>query len=354
MSAKICLSKAFSQAASAVILCSLSTLVGRFRQETWKFWHVLCVGSACIRGPRLCGRFKAKPGSSGPNGIMGNHVTGKSLRESILRDVDNLPPMPRIMHKARQVLDDPRSSLKDLASLIETDQAIAMKVLRLSNSAYYSRLQKVSSIQEAAVVLGLKVLGEMLTVACSAKLLGRSLKGYKISADAMWRHCLSVAVGSRIVANKRHPAVANEAFSAGLIHDAGKLILDRYVLEREEAFSGFLADGNETFLSAEKSILGFDHAEIAARVCEKWNFPKSISVGIKYHHSPSRFRGNELGYIVHVSDQIAVWSGMATDGISLEIGDRGFDVLGITVEEIGPIMDEVVCSVNQIAENIEV
>ena len=93
--------------------------------------------------------------------------------------------------------------------------------------------------------------------------------------------------------------MANEAFSAGLIHDAGKLILDPYILERKEEFLRFLADGEQTFLSAEKEILGFDHAEIAAKVCENWNFPKSTSVAIKYHHYPSRLRGKNLVRFAH-------------------------------------------------------
>jgi len=280
-------------------------------------------------------------------------IRGRNLRERILGAVDNLPPMPQIVHKARQIVDDPNSSLKALADLIETDQALAVKVLRLSNSAYYSRLEKVASVQEAAVVLGLKTLEELLTVACTHKVLGRSLKGYDLAADALWRHSLSVAIGSRIIANKKSPSLANEAFSAGLIHDAGKLILDEYVLERKEAFTRFLADKEESFLNAEKKILGFDHAEIAAKVCEKWNFPKTISVPVRYHHNPSRFRSNELAYIVHASDQMATWCGMKTEEITIELGDTSFEVLGISVEGIGIIMEEVVASVKAIAEQMK-
>jgi HD-like signal output (HDOD) protein len=256
------------------------------------------------------------------------------------------------MHKARQIINDPNSSLKDLADLIETDQALAFKVLRLSNSAYYSRLEKVSSVQEAAVVLGLKTLGELLTVACTHKVLGSTLEGYRLAADALWRHSLCVAIGSRIIAKKKAPALANEAFSAGLIHDAGKLILDEYILERKDAFSRFLADREETFLNAEKRILGFDHAQIAAKVCEKWKFPKTISTPVRYHHKPSRFRSNQLAYIVRASDQIANLSGMNTEGITIEIGYKAFEALGIGVEEIEPIMEQIVASVKEIAEQM--
>ena len=283
---------------------------------------------------------------------MENSLKGKNLQSAILHDVESLPSMPRIMEKARKILADPDSSLKDLANLIETDQALAMKVLRLSNSAYYSRLKAATSIQDAAVVLGLKVLGELLTVACTAKLLGHALKGYGLPSDALWRHSLSVAVGARIVASRKHPDLANEAFSAGLVHDAGKIILDKYIMERQEAFADFLKDGNETFLDAEKKILGFDHAEIAARVCQKWNFPKHICAAIEYHHRPSRFRGNQLAFIVHAADRIAIWSGMNTDGLSIETDNTAFDVLGIGFEEVEPIINEILQTVAGIIEQL--
>ncbi len=275
-------------------------------------------------------------------------LSGSHLQKNILLTVNDLPPMPQLMHKALGIAQDPRADLKDLANLIEADQALAIKVLRLSNSAYYSRVGKVSSLQEAAVLLGLKTLSELIMIACTSQLLGRPLNGYSLQAKSLWRHSLAVAVASRIVADKRYPAMTDEAFTAGLIHDAGKLILDKYVLERKEEFSRFLADGEETFVNAEKEILGFDHAEIAEKVCAKWNFPKSLSIAIKYHHYPSRLRANKLAYIVHVADQLAIWSGMDIGEITLEIDDGSRKILGIENSEIEPIMDEIVKSVNQI------
>ncbi len=279
--------------------------------------------------------------------------SGRCLKQNILLAVNNLPPMPQVMHKARDIIQNPISGLKDIGDLIESDQALAMKTLRLANSAYYSRMGKVSSVQEAAVVLGLRVLGELITVAFMSKALCSSLKGYDLPAESLWRHSLAVAVGSRIIANKKYPALANEAFSAGLIHDVGKLILDRYILQRKEEFLEFLAGGEQVFLVAEKEILGFDHAEIASEVCKRWNFPKSISVAVKYHHHPSLLRGNKLAYIVHVADEIAILSGMDIEGITFEIDDKSIQKIGIQNNEIELIVDEVMKSVNQITGLIE-
>jgi len=275
-------------------------------------------------------------------------LSGKYLKQDVLLAVNNLPPMPQVMHKARDIIQNPGSSLKDLGDLIETDQALAMKVLRLANSAYYGRMGKVSSVQEAAVVLGLRILSELITVAFMSKVLGSSLKGYGLPAESLWRHSLAVAVGSRIIADKKYAALSNEAFSAGLVHDVGKLILDRYIYERKKEFLKFFADGGQAFLIAEKEILGFDHAEIASEICKRWNFPRSISVAVKYHHHPSRLRGNRLAYIVHVADEIAVLSGLDIEGTTHEIDDKSIQMLAIQRNEIELIIDEVVKSVNQI------
>ncbi|MDY6954391.1 MAG: HDOD domain-containing protein, partial [Thermodesulfobacteriota bacterium] len=193
-----------------------------------------------------------------------------ALKREILEAVGDLPPMSEAMHKARKVLADPNSSFKDLAIVFVTDQAIAARVLKLANSAYYGLSNQVSSIQHAAVVLGYRTLGELVTVASSSELMNKALNGYGLESGALWQHSLAVAFGSKFIAGKKAPALVNDAFAAGLIHDAGKLILDDYIVERREAFSACLSGDHGVLVRAEKEVLGVDHAEIASEICNKW------------------------------------------------------------------------------------
>nr|MBC8360406.1 HDOD domain-containing protein [Candidatus Desulfatibia profunda] len=186
------------------------------------------------------------------------HLTGEALKKKILRNVKELPPMPQTVLKAREIMANPKSDFKELAQLFETDQAIATKILKIANSPYYGYSGKVSSIQRASLVLGHKTLGELITIGGTASLLGHRLEGYGLDAGALWKHSLAVAFGARIIANNKEPALSNDAFTSGLIHDAGKLILDQYIKERWELFEEFMADGQQTFLSAEKKILELD------------------------------------------------------------------------------------------------
>ena len=150
------------------------------------------------------------------------------LKKKILNRIKDLPPMPKVLFKAREVMADPKSSFKEIACIIETDQAIAARVLKVANSAYYGLSGMVNSIHQASVVLGYQTLEQVITMVSTSSLLGKQLKGYAISAGLLWRHSLAVALGSRMIAQKRAPSMEGDAFSVGLIHDAGKLAMDHY------------------------------------------------------------------------------------------------------------------------------
>jgi len=271
-------------------------------------------------------------------------LTGEALKRMIMRTLKELPPMPQVAQKARQLAADENASFTDLARVIETDQAIAARVLKLANSSYYGVAGSVTSIQHAAVVLGMKTLNELLTMACASSMLSSQLNGYGLASGDLWKHSLAVAECARSLATRRNPSLVDDAFSAGLIHDCGKLILDAYILERKEQFDRLVSDGQTTFLEAEKQVLGFDHAELAADVCEKWQIPKKLSVAIQYHHMPSALEHNELAYIVHAADAIALMSGIGSgvDGMMYRIDDKSMSFLELDNESVSMYMAQAV------------
>ncbi len=279
-------------------------------------------------------------------------LTGEALKKKILRSVKDLPPMPQTVIKAREIMADPHSDFKSLAKLFETDQAIATKVLKLANSPYYGMGGRVSSIQHASVVLGQKTLGELITMSGAAGLLSKSLEGYGLDAGALWKHSLAVAFGAKMIAEMKQPGLANDAFTSGLIHDAGKLILDKYIAERWQLIENFMSNEGATFLDAEKSILELDHPEAAFEVCAVWNIPKSLTTAIKYHHNPARFHENLLAYIIHVADVIAMMTGLGLgiDSTFYIMEERAMEYIGLDDRDINRVMTEVIESVKKISE----
>ena len=271
-----------------------------------------------------------------------------SLKSKILRSLVELPPMPNIILKAREIIEDPHSSLKDLSAVIEHDPAIVARVLALANSAYYGLSGLVSSFQHASILLGQKTLSELITIAASSRLLSKRLKGYQLNPGDLWQHSLAVALGSRIIAGKKDTQLVEDAFIAGLLHDAGKIILDPYILERKKEFKKFLKEGEHVFVEAEKEILGFDHAEVMSRASRFWRYPETQSTAIRYHHYPSHSVDNELSFIVHLADYAAKKAGFSSEdkASAPEIDPRILDHLGFQKEGLSAIAV-------QIAEDVE-
>ncbi|MDY6904232.1 MAG: HDOD domain-containing protein [Thermodesulfobacteriota bacterium] len=280
---------------------------------------------------------------------------GEALRRKILESSTYLPPMPQVVYKARQVFASPDSSFKDISETLEMDQAIASRVLRMANSAYYGMQGQVSSIHQASVLLGIRTLGELITVAGAAQLLEKKLNGYDFSSGLLWRHSLAVAHSAEKIAEKIAPEIKDDAFFAGLIHDAGKLVLDPYMLEQKEAVENFLEYKEKTFLAAERQVLGLDHAQVGYDLCLQWNIPDVQAGGIKYHHNPVESDDNTLAYILHMSDWIAMAAGFGADFQALmhQMDSQAMDILGLAKEDTDDIQEKVKAYVASVSKEMQ-
>jgi HD-like signal output (HDOD) protein len=276
------------------------------------------------------------------------------LKKKILKRIKDLPPMPKVLFKARQVMDDPKSGFKEIAKIIETDQAIAAKVLKVANSAYYGLSGMVNSIHQATVVLGYKTLEQVITMVSSSSMLGKQLKGYRLNAGVLWRHSLAVAMASRTIAKKRAPSIEGDAFSVGLIHDAGKLALDLNILKKKAEIDAFLNDVELNFRKAEQHVLGFDHTEIAYELCQKWKLPTSHAEAMRYHHAPEDSGDNQLAHIVHIADYLAkqaeFGTGPAFDNEPLN--PQSLEMLRLKPAHLDEFTAEMVDAVEKITEGL--
>jgi HD-like signal output (HDOD) protein len=281
--------------------------------------------------------------------------SGMALKRLVLQRLEELPPMPQIVLRAREIMADQTAGISDLVALLQNDQSIVTKVLRLSNSAYYGLSGKISTVQHAAVLLGQKTLSEVITMAGVSDLMGKELPGYGMDSGDLWRHSLAVGFGAQLLAERIKPQLSNDAFVAGLIHDGGKIILDEYVLQRKEEFETYMADGEQTYLEAEKDLMGIDHCEIAADICKKWLLPDAIHHPIRWHHNPSRSGGSELALFLHVADYFAKMSGMGTgpDDLQYQMEENAVESLGFQEGELDTLLVDVMESVEKIAEEFQ-
>lgn len=272
---------------------------------------------------------------------------GESLIQELNGNFTKLYPMPHVMLKARQLLADPKSDFKQISHLVKTDQALASRILKVANSAYFGMKGQVSSIQQAAVLLGSKLLIRIITLLAQSKMLGGALKGYGMNSGDLWKHSLTVSVGSDIIAKEISPEYSGEAFLAGLLHDAGKILLDPYLQERKEAFDALSQISDFSQIRIEEKVLGLDHALVGGELCANWNLPDFVGQAIRFHHAPSSSKANLLAYVIHAADKIAHKNGSSPQNVAQAVvGDTALKILRLNENALEKL-------VRKIFENVE-
>jgi HD-like signal output (HDOD) protein len=242
-------------------------------------------------------------------------LSGRELIRKIIADTDALPAMPEVMIKVQRAVKLPGTTPAQLAKIIESEPSLVAGILKVANSAYYGFRGKVSTVQHASTLFGTRRLAELITAMSADGVLGAAIDGYALRSGDMWRHAVAVAFTAAEVAAVIDADLSQSAYMAGLLHDIGKLVLNPYVRRRKLLFDHY-RDSNpgKPVQDAERAILGFDHAAIAAILCEAWHLPRAIAFGIRHHHRPSTTSGHQLSHIVHLADFTAIQAGMGSGG----------------------------------------
>ncbi|HEX9746569.1 MAG TPA: HDOD domain-containing protein [bacterium] len=218
---------------------------------------------------------------------MTSNNPNTQAQEKFLEMAKDLPTLPTVVAQVMVTLDQPTSSARDLERLVANDQAIAARLLKLANSAFYGLPGKVTSLGRAITLLGFNTVRSLvLTIGVIDKFNGA--KGSEsFDRGDFWEHSLSVAVASRILATKDPGLNPDEAHIAGLLHDMGTIILDSCVPEKfEEAMTRWKnGDGEQS--QYEREVIGLTHEEAGALVATKWRFPDFIKESMAYHHHPN-------------------------------------------------------------------
>jgi len=178
------------------------------------------------------------------------------------------------------------ASLDDIARLLKQDQGLAVKILAMANSAYYGLQSEVASIQRAVLVLGLREVRKMV-VMMSIRTLEQRIQAKDFDIFSHWRHQVEVAHVCRELVRDLPGQDAEELFTAGLLHDLGKMITAIYRPEDWHAIEDLQRSHNLPLYQAEDAYWGLDHALIGALTLKSWFLPQSLTAPINWHHAPS-------------------------------------------------------------------
>ncbi len=233
------------------------------------------------------------------------------------REVRELPSLSIVVSQLLTLLQRDDVAMAELMEEISRDQGLAARILRIANSPFYGLSSHIGSLTDAGAMLGVHTLSNIVT---AAGIMGQFPPTADESFDRLsfWKHAIGVGVCARVLA--RHGGLdAEVAFTAGLLHDIGKLVMAAYF---EDDFSQVLVyrDEHDCLLrDAEQAVLGFDHTVIGARVARHWKLPEPVINAIQHHHALMDV-ASPLSELVHVADILCR---------ALDIGHGGDDLIPV-------------------------
>ncbi len=220
------------------------------------------------------------------------------------------------MVRILEIITDEKSSASDLAEEIAKDTSLTAKILKMVNSAYYGFYREIVKVSDAVVVLGFNEIRRLSLAVSVLDMFGNSQAGHRLR---FWNHSFTCAAMCDILARKQR--VHNEgAFTAGLLHDIGKSVLDQHFGSMFSAVQACMKEHSVQSHEAERMLFGFDHGDIGYWLSERWNLPVSLSEAIHYHHRPtSAEEAPELTRVIHVADKLTnEFAELKAQGLSVD------------------------------------
>ena len=274
--------------------------------------------------------------------------------QELVAKVKNLPPVPHAALKLVSLLDLPAVSNTEVVQALRCDNVLTAKLLRACNSPYFGLAEPVGSVDQAVFILGhQQILHIVLTIAFGSAMVV-ALPGYAVEASELWRHSLVTATASEMIAeeftdlNVELPV----AFTVGLLHDIGKLVLGQTLTADLQAKIRRLIEHEHIARAeAEKAVLGTDHGEVGALLLQSWHLPDDLVEAVANHHQPILTPKPRLSVVTHLADCVAHLAGSAPgwDGYAVRINNELVTSLAITPEQI----EQMVANVRESSDRVD-
>lgn len=274
--------------------------------------------------------------------------------EQLIQEAGKLPPIPKAAQKALALIRSPKANAADLAGVLATDQVLSAQVLRWANSAYYGMENRIMTVQQAIVVLGMNTINELIMTYSVSEQLNRPVPGYELQRGELWHHALGTAIGAKLISKQLRLKFDEEAYFAGLLCDIGKLVFEK-----------LLRDANlhpdewdkHSFLEMERGTFGLDHAMLGAEMARRWQLPDNLVATIAHHHNPQAAGKHQLlASTIHVADvsMMILGIGIGVDGLRYPLEQRALEQLGMNGDDLIHLVEQITMQMDRAKELITI
>ncbi len=264
--------------------------------------------------------------------------------EDLAASITQLTSFSDVVLRLDSMLADENSSAAQIGNLIEQDPALTAKLIRIANSALFNAGVPIDSVKDAVTRVGMRQVRDITLGVCATEAFD-GIPNDLVSPEDFWKHSLSCAISAQLLASHTRQVGNESAFTAGLLHDIGQLVMFSKCPEQSQQallLSIDLSDGRSTYL-AEREIFGFDHANVGAELAKQWGFPDNLRHCVEWHHEP--FECDEISnltVLIHIANSVAVLAEL--DSVDMDdaapVDPRAFDQLQLDTEIIPEIVAE--------------
>ncbi len=268
--------------------------------------------------------------------------------ENVINKTSDLKQLPLIARKIMSVIENPKSTAGDLERVVQSDQALTVKLLKIANSSFYGLLRKVNTLQRAILVIGFKAIKD---IAVSTAILNMYRSSDPLSIK-FWEHAVGVGIAARLLSLEFDSTETDEAFVAGLLHNLGKaLILRTDPIKAKDIFEAAHSCTYQEEMDKEREAFGFCHTHAGGQLARNWNLAPSLEAVMRYHHNLPEVLWTEMDMSIKTNIAIVSYADrfMRRLGIGFNSPDANHDLFACPEAEFLKIPE---ARINELIEEI--
>ena len=227
----------------------------------------------------------------------------KPVTNDVQQAIETIRPIPQVALKVLRIIEEGAYDIGKVAEEVKKDQVISARTIQLCNSAMFTKRHDVVSLDHSLVFLGQERFIKLVISAAVQSYYSQSGNGYSLCKGGLYHHAIGTAMIAEKIADKTETTVPGVAYTAGLLHDIGKVVLDQYISGAYPMLYREFQDRQSEIVDVENRILGMDHTRVGEILAKKWSLPASLANAIRFHHRPEEDKNNDpLTTIVYLAD----------------------------------------------------